>query len=673
MSRAGWMLVAVLAAALVVVVTLSAGGAGLIYFVLYALALAPGLPLGFLLFGRRHVAGWIAGAALGYFITSLGLWLAITARIPSVAAFVAAWVAPLVILWLVYRASKGPVVSLPAWTARDTQALLLTLLLVPAIAGPPFARLGATDAAGNRYYRAYFTADFVWHMAVTAELKKFAMPPRNMFMPQRPLQYYWSYYVLPAAIAGTGPRALTSVENDLKVNAIGTAMLLVSAMFLAAWAAVPRAAAVAGAVALGVVASSAEGIVEICRLLRRGAPLAALRDVNIDAISNWRFGGLRVDGLQRCFWWVPQHSMAYVLGLVALAIINATGTSASIAVYWVAGIALAGSVAFNPFVGAVFSFVWGIAALIDAAFAPDRIRRIARCSVAAIPVVLALAWCAGNRMVGGATGILEIGLFGNARHRPLFNLALSLGPVIATIIVGFVATRHSTRPRALLTATVMIATSLVVMHFVRLSVDDSWVGFRGGQMFLVAAPAVIAAGLSAPGVWRRIAVTVAIAALLAGLPTTIIDVYNAQDITNLSPGPGFPWTQVLDRPHADALEWLRRSTSLTDTVQVDAVARGQTTWTPIPSFAERRMAASLPRTLVDDPDYHERSEQVRQMYATTESRDAWTLARRLRVNYVWIDEVERGAYPAGVRKFDTAPEYFAPVYQNGVVSIYRVQ
>src|SRR5205085_7388497 len=43
----------------------------ILYGAIYALALTPGLPVGFALFGRRHAAAWIVGGALGYFLTSL--------------------------------------------------------------------------------------------------------------------------------------------------------------------------------------------------------------------------------------------------------------------------------------------------------------------------------------------------------------------------------------------------------------------------------------------------------------------------------------------------------------------------------------------------------------------------------------------------------------------------
>lgn len=684
-----WIAAALLGGGLGLAVAEAAGTPGLAYAVIFALALAPGWPIGWRLFGRRHAGGWIVGAAAGYFLTSLALWAAIALHVAGRAGFIAAWFAAMGMGFAISRTvrtpsatppMREPPVELPGdvgqtehavWMRRDTAALLLLLLIVPALAGPPFARLGERDAEGNRYYRAYFTADFVWHMAVTSELDKFSMPPRNMFMPNRPLNYYWAYYLLPAAVSGSAPGPLGDVENNLKVNAIGTAVLLVSAMFLLAWVVVPNGPAVAGAVLLAIVASSAEGFYEVGRLLARGAPLSALRDVNIDAISNWRFGGLRVDGIPRCFWWVPQHSMSYVMGLSALALVAATGAEANIAFVLAQGLLLAAAVAFNPFVGALFAAVWGLTVVLDAWRRSAGILPILRASLAAVPVALALAWCITTRMVGGAPSVLQFGLVGNAAHRPLWNLALSLGPALAPAIVGIFALRHHSAARRATPALVLIVVSLIVMHLVRLSVDDSWVGFRAGQMLLIALPACTAAAFTFPGAASRLGGTVALLALIVGLPTTMIDVYNAQDITNRSEGPGFHWTEVLDVEHQDALTWMQRATRPTDVIQLDPTARGSTTWTIIASFGQRRMAASLPRTLVDVPEYHERSAKVHDLYATTDPQHAWEIAHALRIDYIYVDTVERTAYPEGVRKFEGNP-LFVRAFQNGEITIYRV-
>src|SRR5439155_64953 len=377
----------------------AAGVGGLLYFVRFAAALLPGRPLGFALFGSRHAGGWIAGALIGYFLTSLAIWVCIAARVPSALAFVVAWVVVAAAAWGAsgVRPREGGVRP-PLWTSRDTAALLLVLLLVPAIAGPPFARVGSRDADGNLRYRAYFTADFVWHTALTAELAKFASPPRNPYLANRPIHYYWTYFLLPAAVAAT--------------------------------------AAPAGAVAI-------------------------------------------------------------------------------------AGVALAGAVACNPFVGGVFALVWGIAAAIDAFRSGDAAPRLIRCAIAIVPVGGAVAWCIGTQMVEGAGGTLQFGWLGAARRAPVFTFLLSLGPAVVPAIAGLLMASAVTRKAA---PVLLLVVSIALLYLVRLNVDESWVGFRAGQMILVAAPALIARALVALGALRRaVPAIVVVTALLVGTPTTVID------------------------------------------------------------------------------------------------------------------------------------------------------
>ncbi len=78
----------------------------------------------------------------------------------------------------------------------------------------PYRNLGGANAEGTKHYRAYFTADFVWHAALTAELGRFQMPPRNPYMAREPLHYYWTYFLVPAAVSSAGPPAVRDVEAD---------------------------------------------------------------------------------------------------------------------------------------------------------------------------------------------------------------------------------------------------------------------------------------------------------------------------------------------------------------------------------------------------------------------------------------------------------------------------
>jgi hypothetical protein len=345
----------------------ASGLAGLLHAIVYAVAVLPGIVLGTRLFGPHHPAGWVAGAALGYGSTQLAIWLPIFAGFPSAIAFTATWLVGAAALAWTARRVTSPAVALPPWSGADTRALALVLLLVPMLMGPPYRNLGAADETGTRYYRAYFTADFVWHTALAAELGRYASPPRNPYMASREMNYYWTYFLLPAAVAEEGPGPLADVQRVLKANAMVSGLLLVAMVFLVARAAVPVPWAAAVAVALGVLASSAEGTFVLQQLWRAGRPLAAVEDMNIDAITAWQFSGLRVDSLARGLWYNPQHSFACTLGLVSTLIAAVAGAAAPRAAIWLAGVTLGLSTIFNPFVGAVFSLIYGASVAIDAA------------------------------------------------------------------------------------------------------------------------------------------------------------------------------------------------------------------------------------------------------------------------------------------------------------------
>lgn len=643
------------------------GAAAWIYLLLYALAMVPGLPLGFALFGRNHAAGWIAGAILGYALTALAMWLPIAAHAPSAFTFVIAWAAVSAITWFACRRITSPTVKVSPWTPAGSTALLAVLVLTLAVATPPLAHVGRIDDVGNRYYRAYFTADFVWHTALTAEIGKFSMPPRNPYLARQPIHYYWTYYLLPAAVSQAGPGPVRDVQLCLKINALMTGLLLMSAVFLAAWTVALRPTAAAAGAALALVASSAEGLFETYRLWSRGVPLAELRNWNIDAVTAWPpFAGHRIDGLQRCLWYVPQHSMAYSLGVIALVVAGTAGASASFATIVLAGISLGCSVAFNPLVGGIFSLAYGAAIVVQAWRQPPL---VARHALAAIPVVLAIGWCVSNQMVEGAGGFLQFGFLGPSRQQPIVTLFLSLGPILVAGAAGVLFARAlPLRPAMPFALLALIA--LFLLYFVRLSVDQAWMAFRAGQMLIIGLAALTARFVAA-NARHGLAWAVVLIALAVGAPTTIIDAYNAQDTTNLAMGPGFPWTIVVTPQQQQAYAWIRSNTPATAVVQMDARSRERSTWSNIPSFAERRMAGGLPISLLNVPEYAERSDRIKTMYATKNADEAANIARSLRIDYVYVDEVERHAYKDGI-SFGSSPT-FEKVFEAGPVAIYRVR
>ena len=661
-----------------IVAVIIAGPWALAYIPLYALATLPGWPLGRTLFGK-HPAAWVSGALFGYALTCIAFWAVLALHIPSAVAFGLAWAIISITTWSASAAAPlrrdSPLIALPAWTPPEARALILLLLLVPAVFVFPYKNLGARDAEGNRFYRAYFTADFIWHTALTAELTKYDMPPVNPYLGDRTIQYYWTYFLVPAVISEEGAGGLRDIEASLKVNALCSGVLFIAALVLATWAASLSAAGTAFAIVLAVVAASAEGLFASWNLHARGRPLEGLTDLNIDAMSAWTFSGLRVDSLVRSMWYNPQHSMSAALGLLAMPIAGAVGVAAPVGAIVFAGIALALSTTFNPFIGGLFSLIYGAVVVADAV-RMRQWRPVPHHAIAAGLVGAAVAWCVTNDMVEGAAGVVLYGLGGYARNRPVATLMLSLGPLVVAAIPGlWPPWRLPQRAWPALAGAVL---GLLVFYLVRLSVEGSYIGFRAGQLVQLALPGLAAlffARLWLAGKYGRAsAVTIAVLLIAIGLPTTIIDTYNAQDIGNRRMGPGFRWTVTLTPDEQEAYRWMRSETPREAIVQMDPVAHGRETWSQLPTFAWRRMAAARPISLMNIPEYTERSRKAHRIYADRNPETAALLARELGIDYVFIGPAEQKANPAAsLAKFATREDLFQPVFANGATRIYAVR
>jgi hypothetical protein len=655
-------------AVLTLLVAGTAGVAGLAYLLVWALVSAPGVPLAFRLCGR-HGFAVTAGLCVGYTTSCLVVWLLVMAGWTSPLAFVTAWAIESGLLLAAARVVPAGSIPLSAWTSRDTAGLALTLLLVPALMGAPYRHLGAQDAGGTRYYRAYFTADFLWHAALTAEVGRFTMPPRNPYVASEPLHYYWTYFLVPAAATSRSPIA---VETALKVNAECTAVLLIASIYLLAWAAGVGPGLTALAVALVVIAASAEGTYAIYDFWKRGVGLAALRDINVDAVTAWKFAGLRIDGVHRTMFYTPQHGLSCSLGLLALTPAAVLGAEASIVAVAAIGVLLGLATVLNPFLGAAFCAIYGVAILADAARLRIRPAHVSRHAIAAVPPLLAIGWGLANSMGEGAGNAIRIGWYAYARNAPIVTLLLSLGPALVPALVGLFPTARLPT-RAALVGAAGIGVGLFLLYFVVLT-DLSWVSFRAGQILLALMPLPLARLLARLRA-RSAGLVAALATLilLAGAPTTIADTFNAQDIGNLAMGPGFPWTVTLSPAVQEGVAWVRTHTTPRQIVQVEPIVRGREQWSFIPTFAGRRMAAGLPISLLPAPIYEDRSRQVQSMFQTALPPEAHTLARRLRIDYLWVDAHDRRAYPEGVARLDGAPDYFERVFQNAEVTIYRVR
>lgn len=662
---------------LAVSVAFVGGLTGLGYAAIFVLALVPGWPIGGALCGHRHPARWIAGSLVGYGLTAAALWIPIAVHQAWWAPQLAAWLVVTAVSMALCRRVSSPLVTLPPWTRDTTIALLFVLTLVPVLVTVPFSHIGQVDEEGGHRYRAYFTADFVWHEALTAEIARFSMPPRNPYLASQPLHYYWAYYLLPAsATAATTTRtAPPPIETYLAVNALGAGLLFVGAIFLAAWAAVPHAGAVAAGVAIALLAASAEGFYALSDAFHRHLPFGITRNLNIDAITSWFFSGLTIDGLPRSLWYGPQHATSLALGLTALTIAARSGRDMRPAAAAIAGLSLGLGLMMSPFPSGVMLVTYGLAILCDVVPSPRSLSVVLRAQIVAAALALVgLAWCVANGTFEGAGGAVEFGLSRAATRNAGQVLGLALGPALLPALAGLVIALVRGFPRELRPAVVGVALAAGLYFGVTLVLEPIWVGWRAGAQFLVTAPALIALAVAAS--WRTLgrATTAALLALLfaVGLPTTVLDWYNAQDTDNLTMGPGFRWTVRVSAAEREALTWIETHTPREALVQMSLKPRGRETWSLIPSFARRRMAAGLPISLLRTPEYDAVAERADRMYATPDLDEAAAIARDLDIDFIYVGRVERDAFGAAADKFAGRADLFGRVFANDEAAVYVV-
>jgi uncharacterized membrane protein len=214
----------------------------------------------------------------------------------------------------------------------------------------------------------------------------------------------------------------------------------------------------------------------------------------------------------------------------------------------------------------------------------------------------------------------------------------------------------------------------VLFFFVTLVLEPIWIGWRAGQQFLITAPALIAAAFATirDAAGRTALAAIVVVLLVVGLPTTIIDINNAQDTDNLAMGPGFRWTVLLTAGEQEALTWVDANTPQNALVQMSLEPRGRETWSLIPSFARRRMAAGLPISLLRTPDYDALAARADGIFRTADGAEAAAIARELQISYLYVGRVERDAFGASGLAFTTRPDLFGRVFGNADAAVYAV-
>ena len=619
-----------------------------------------------------QIAALLIGGVWGYAISSLALlalWAvgfrsgAILIAAPAVALLAAPVVRPL----------RGRF-QLPRFSRGDLLACLLLLLIVPLVVGRPFARVGA-DLPDGRAYRAYFTADFVWRMAVVAEVSKGDVPPRNQFRAGEPLRYYWLPHLLPAVQHRVAPEG-ARLEQVLLINSLVLDLVFVAFLYALARQLVSSPAAAALGCAAAILFTSFEGAERIWTFWQQGNSLDGLRYINIDAVTRWYYNSLPVDGLHRLLLYQPHHAMGYAAGVTALLCAAQARDPGNPAVVLWLGFLLACSMLLSSFGALMITVMTAVYLTLRLAAGRRLLAIVPLAFVGAAPLAAGTALALWLQYVDRSETLIVFGLNQAAANRLWQSLTLSFGPVLPLALIGLAIGLWRRASDAAVFA-VIVGVSCVFYFYVDV-VDHQgvYVGWRAGHFTFIACAGLVGYALERlwrQGPWTRRTSAVVLAGLaLAAAPTTVIDLYNTQDVTNRALGPGFRWTLVLSPDELEALDWIRRYTPPDALVQVEPVARSTFSWAYIPAFAERRMAAGLPISMVPLREYEAASERVRQVYAASDAATAHQRGRALGIGYLVVGPPEREAHPDFEKMLDKDPFHFRPVVRNGTMSIYQL-
>ncbi len=650
---------------------------GAVLLLLFAWSALPGIVVVRRIYGAQAgswAQSFLVGPVWGFSLTSLVLLVMWVAGIRNVPVLL---LAPILAALVAIPAGRlAGSLTVPQFTRRDIVAIIIVLALVPLVVGRPYARVGELRPEG-RAYRAYFIADFVWAMAVAGEVAKGDVPPKNPFLAGDAMHYYWLANLVSAIEHRETQKSLT-VDQVLLCNAVLLDLAFMAFLYAFVRQFVHSPPAVAMACVAVVLCSSFEGAQQLYLVWTRHVPIEYLRDLNIDAITRWKFNSMPVDGLQRLLLYQPHHATAWALGLSGLLVLIQAREASRVRVTLLAAILLSTSLLMSSFLAVMVGAVVGIYQFVRLVWQRCWKAILLSGVAAAVPLAAALLVSNALEYVDKSGGpLVYFGLNPTARSNAMVAIFLSFGPMLIGAIAGMLVAGFR-RAWHFAVLVLMIGVGFAFYFFVDVRDHQHvYVGWRAGHLLFMAFTPLV--GYALQELWaggrirRSVTAAAALALALAGLPMAVIDIYNTQDTSNQNMGPGFRWTVILTPDELEAFRWIKAYTPPDALVQIEPFARDSETWAYIPAFAERRMVAGIPISMIPAQKYRDASERIREVFVQTDAAKAAVLARGLGIQYLYVGPAERAKYPGIDAVFGSAPQLFRPMFHNATVSIYFVE
>lgn len=606
----------------------------------------------------------------GLFIGTLGsvVFIKLFGLLPSI--ILTTFSVTTLIFWCLFKRPESKLlkphkkISLP-----DLVWFLICLLSMAVGTMMPFSRICEKTDAGYAV-RAYYSADYLKHVSVTAELSKGDIPPENPFFSGEKLHYYWLSY-LPSAITYRllGPD-FSLLRITIAFSLVVNVLLLLSLFSVFSRYVKDISGRIIGIAAL-LFASSYEGLMALYKIISQGGHISLIRNYNIDAFTRWEFGHPQVDSLFRSFIYTPQQQYA----LCALCMIfillrkdvrfSASQIKSRLTIFVLIGIFSGAVLGYNFFTGAIvlpwLCLCLGIGWLFTKNYTYVDILVISSilgCLI--ISYYFLEMFLNRSNVFTFATGINY--------YKKLPKIILyNFGPLFLLGIPG-IATRmyRSDKQHEWLNVFLLTLMAASAMLFVKIEEFPSDVSLKTGLL--------VALGLSLfvgdliqtlkkkTGVYGTLLASIL---LVPALPHAIIDVYNTQDIMNAH------FTVYFNEKDMSAAHWIAKNTPLDCRIQA-LPERDIHCSDIINAFAERRTALAdsmhAQIYLINPTGYKTRNKKISALINNPNLQEALKLCREYEIDYIFIGNQERELNSSGIDKFFL----FNSIYTDYPVEIFDV-
>ncbi|MBN1296397.1 hypothetical protein JXA80_06425 [bacterium] len=473
----------------------------------------------------------------------------------------------------------------------------------------PYSRVGM-DTPDGIAYRAYYSGDYLKHVAVAATLPRSALPPENPYFAGETLHYYWMFYLLPAMVIDLlGPDSVEPV--------IRTVNLFLASVFIWIWILtvshfIRREWIRWFVVWLPFAFASYEGLAVFRQVLRKAWPWDGFRAFNVDGYSRWILGHPEIDTVFRLIQYNVQHIIPTALCLLFLVVLQPRSRNIRSQQALLMGILCGLAIGHSGFLGSFLTLWTGICLAVVGPWNATEIRkRVVLCIYMAVPPVLALLlYRFVFDMLGNTGNPLQLTLVQPIARHPIPFFVLNFGVAILGFPLLF-HRRHVNTPTAILAGL-----SLIWVAGVMIPEWPSDVGVKVGYTLALSLALLTGHGLNlVTGTRLRtaIAIPVCFAAAIGALPTLAMEIFNACDIQN------HRFVSFIDPADWDAYRFMR------DQLPINARIQGgpettdiQAPFSPIPTFAHRNtycgdwMHAHI--FLIPETHYRIRLDQITRMY-----------------------------------------------------------